>query len=127
MPNEDFYYQATHNDSAQVWDKFNKQESAYIPSHSYSDEKDAKKSNIGSLKNKDENIEDKYFGEPNVIYDQDEKYYKGTSFSPHDGSFSNNKYNYNNQDSIFDNPDNYLYFALVGIGLFIGLKGYRRR
>lgn len=124
MPNEDFYHQATHNNFS--WDKFDKQENAYIPSHSYTDEKDAKKGYINSLKNKDENIEDKYYGESNTIYSQDEKYYKGTSFSPSDGSFSNNKYDYNNQDSIFDNPDNYLYFVLGGIALIIGIKGFRR-
>ena len=120
MPNEDFYYKATHNDTAQVWDKFNKQESAYVPSHSYSDEKDAKKTNITSLKNKDENIEDKYYGESNVIYDKDEKYYKGTPFSPNDGSFHNNQYTNGDQDSIFDNPDNYLYFIIGGFVLYFG-------
>lgn len=123
MPNEDFYYKATHNDSAQVWDNFNKQEQYYRESYSYSDEKDAKKTNIASIQNKNENIEDRYFGESNTIYSEDEKYYKGTSFSPSDGSFSNNMYKYNDGPSVI-NSDNYLYFITAGI---LGLMLFNKK
>ena len=115
MPNEDYYYKATHKDSAEVWDKFDKQESSYTSSHSYADEKDAKKTNINKVLNKNENIEDRYFGESGQTYSQDEKYYKGTSFSPSDGSFKNNQYN-------DDTPDNYLYFIIGGFALYLLTK-----
>lgn len=87
-----YYYEATHHKNNQVWVAFDKQEGSYHTSRNYSDEKDSKKTNIGTLQNKTENIEDKYFGEPNTIYSQDEKYYKGTPFSPSDGTFQHNKY-----------------------------------
>ena len=119
MPNESFYYQATHNQTNKVWDKFNSGEKNYDTSRSYSDERDAKKTNIGTLHNKDENIEDKYFGEHTTIYNQDEKYYKGTAFSPSDGSFSNNKYH---TDNGIESDDNVLMYILGGIFLFGILK-----
>ena len=88
-----YYYEATHSKNNQVWIGVDRQIASYQESKNYSDEKDSKKTNIGTLHNKTENIEDRYFGEPNVIYSQDEKYYKGTPFSPSDGTFQNNKYN----------------------------------
>ena len=87
-----YYYDATHQKNDQVWVGFDKQEAGYHISRNYSDEKDSKLTRIGTLQNKTENIEDKYFGEPPAIYSQDEKYYKGTPFSPSDGTFQHNKY-----------------------------------
>lgn len=91
-----YYYEATHNKD--VWVGFNKQEGSYHTSKNYSDETDSKKTNIGTLHNKTENIEDRYFGEPNTTYSQDEKYYKGTPFSPSDGTFHNNQYQPSSQN-----------------------------
>lgn len=113
-----YYEQAIHHKNSQVWVGFDRQEGSYHTSSNYSDEKDAKQTNIGTLANSRENIEDRYFGEPNTTYSEDQKYYKGTPFSPSDGSFHHNAYQ--PQKNSFE--QNWELFLFSGIFIFALLK-----
>ena len=70
-------YYSSH-DSKDVWSQFGVAESKYTQSRNYTDEVDDTHKNIGALKNKTENIEDRYYGEDTSTYNTDKKYFGPT-------------------------------------------------
>lgn len=77
-----YYNEATHGQSDKVWSNFHNAENSYQTGKTYNDEVDSKYTGIGTLQNKTENIEDKYYGENKNTYSNDSKYYHGTNFGP---------------------------------------------
>lgn len=71
-----YYSQAERNQTNKVWDKFNQQEKTDVgTTTNISEINDAKKRNIGITVNDTKNIEDKYYGENSITFDNDSKYF----------------------------------------------------